>query len=182
LDFIAVMTNQTPNEPAASQRTLGPTLLLAGLTAVWLASRIGHPGLGDNHDPGPAAFPFALGLCLVLGGIWESVQWLLSRRSSRAGSVPENDSPVHAIAGGESRPWQPDSLILIAAMLVYVVVLPWLGFIPSTLIFAAGMMWRLGAGWKWSLPMAVVLVAGIHLLFVQAFKVQLPAGVWAWPW
>ena len=176
------MKNGIPDKPDAVHPTLGPALLLAGLAALWLSSRIDHPGLGDNHDPGPAAFPFALGLCLVVGGIWESIQWLLSRRSSRAGNVHENNSTVHAIAGGESNPWQPDTLILIASVLVYVVALPWLGFIPSTLVFAAGMMWRLGAGWKWSLSMAVVMVAGIHLLFVQAFKVQLPAGVWAWPW
>lgn len=176
------MKNGIPDKPDAVHPTLGPVLILTGLGAIWLASRIGHPGLGNNHDPGPAAFPMALGICLALGGIWETVQFVISRRSCGKADMPQQDSPSPSMVGRATKPWQPDTLILIAAVLVYIVALPWLGFVPSTFVFAAGMMWKLGAGWKWSLPMAVVLVAGIYLLFVQAFKVQLPAGAWAWPW
>ena len=172
----------TMDKSPACQWTLGPVLTLLGFAAVLFALRMDHPGLGNNHDPGPQAFPLMLGWSLVAGGLWEILNHLRAR--SRRASVPTTEVPKPTARPFASRLNRErlHLLLLLPALLIYIIALPWLGFIVSTLLFASGMMIRLGVGWKWSIPPAAVLVAGIHLLFVQAFKVSFPAGAWEWPW
>ena len=84
--------------------------------------------------------------------------------------------PTSAGTGEETRPSRMsfDALFLLAALVLYALVMPWVGFAASTLVFTFAVMWRLGTHWLLAVAGSVVLVITIHLLFVILFKVQLP--------
>lgn len=140
----------------------------------------GYESLGRNHDPGPQALPIALAVAFVLALIAE---WYFSRRSvlaaGRAAAVPDVPRLEEGADGmpptpGEAPAASRRTWLLLVALLVYLVCLPRIGFSLSTGLFASVMMWRLGTRWWVAAPGAVALVAMIHLLFVELFKVQLP--------
>jgi hypothetical protein len=90
--------------------------------------------------------------------------------------APVRDPPILAPAdpAGESGRLSSDARFLLAALVLYLAVMPWMGFSASTFIFALVVMWRLGTRWWWAATAAGVIVVSIHLLFVTLFKVQLP--------
>lgn len=84
--------------------------------------------------------------------------------------------PGEAGAGSELFFWIKACEYLIWFM-AYVFIVPWLGYLPSTLLFCVGLSYRLGyrkAKWLWS-------SAGIGLatviLFRAVLKVQVPGGM-----
>ena len=138
---------------------------LGTTTAVLLFSgSIQSIGLGDNFDPGPKAFPIGLSILLAMGGAVE----FLKRKERPAGNLSEP---------GKGR----IVLLLLAAFLVYVLLLPWLGFALSTAIMATGMMILLGNSWWAALSLSTILLVIIYILFVLVFRVPLPGGVFNLP-
>jgi hypothetical protein len=67
-----------------------------------------------------------------------------------------------------------DAVFLLVSLIIYLVAMPWIGFVISTALFAFAMMWRLGTRWWLAGLGSAVIVSAIHLLFVVLFKVQLP--------
>jgi hypothetical protein len=142
----------------------------------------GYEKAGQNHDPGPRAMPILLGALLV---IVLAVEGVLSRRRQvsrgsrgKGASTPEMElsltTPTATVSEG-SRWWlSHGAVFLLAALLIYITAMPWIGFAGSTTMFAFVAMWRLGTKWWLAALSAVVIVAAIHLLFVVLFKVQLP--------
>jgi hypothetical protein len=153
---------------------LGGALILAGALAIYWAGDIPNRTLGANQDPGPRAFPIGLGIFLILGGLYHLVGGLSRARNREA--EPARASPLARTQAWLTAERHRDMLILVAALGLYIPAIPWLGFSLSTGLFAAGMMARLGTRWRWAVPVAIVLVAIIHLLFVNLFRVQLPPG------
>jgi hypothetical protein len=157
-----------------------------GTTAMVLSWQIPVAGLGMNHDPGPRAFPLALGLFLLGGAIYEFTRAWLSRKReaspaevngfgeedfSRAGpgdlgamGAPAGESPLNF--------W-----LFCGAMPGCLLLLPWFGFFPAIGLLAFLMMWRLGASWVLSAASTLVLLGVVYLLFVRLFKVPLPSGL-----
>ena len=151
----------------------------------------GYETLAKNHDPGPKAMPILLATLLVLSLALETVR---SRKrhepcGSRREEAPcpnsenrkaqtETEQSILASAATFLDPGasslSADALMLLAALVIYVAVMPWIGFAPSTLFFTFAVMWRLGTRWWLATIGAVVIVLSIHLLFVLLFKVQLP--------
>ncbi|MCB9938429.1 MAG: tripartite tricarboxylate transporter TctB family protein [Planctomycetaceae bacterium] len=117
-------------------------------------------GLTGNNDPGPHALPWALLVGLVAVGGWE-----LAR-----GTRTEDASPP-----GE-RSFAKLTVVCIA-LIVYVAGVAWLGFAVSTFVFVAVTTWKLGAQFWSALLAASVILAIVWVLFVFAFQVQLPTGV-----
>ncbi|HRX78566.1 MAG TPA: tripartite tricarboxylate transporter TctB family protein, partial [Pirellulaceae bacterium] len=113
-----------------------------------------------NNDPGPHALPWALLVGLVAVGGWE-----LAR-----GTRTEDASPP-----GE-RSFAKLTVVCIA-LIVYVAGVAWLGFAVSTFVFVAVTTWKLGAQFWSALLAASVILAIVWVLFVFAFQVQLPTGV-----
>lgn len=164
---------ERPKEESSGGGSFGPVLILLGLLAVIGSRSIPEGNLGHNEDPGPRAFPLWLGLCLVTGGVHELVSWFRRRRA-----VSEQPGPNWTSAWREGlfaqrnrNPW-----ILVGALCLYLPAISWLGFSLATVLFAFGVMKRLGAGWWQSGFVSAGLVVVIHLLFVTFFKVQLPMG------
>jgi hypothetical protein len=155
--------------------SLGPILMVVGLAAIILSADIPRTGLGDTQDPGPRAFPMGVGFCLVLGGIYILGVWLAGGRKD--GAVFRVAKARALLTDAKNR----DAWILIGALSVYVPAISWLGFSLSTMLFATGLMARLGAGWKLAVALSIGLVVAINLLFVGLFKVQFPGGVLGLP-
>ncbi|MEO7412294.1 MAG: tripartite tricarboxylate transporter TctB family protein [Opitutaceae bacterium] len=159
--------------PSKKQKTsdpaLGVVLIAIATGGTLLLDSVKVMGLGNNFDPGPKAFP--LGLCAILacGGLIEIWQGLRSTKS-------ETKEPS-ALRHPDEAPRSKTVLILLACFLVYVALLPWLGFSVATMIMGTGMMMVLGNSWKRAALVSIALIALIYLLFVLFFHVPLPGGV-----
>jgi putative tricarboxylic transport membrane protein len=111
-----------------------------------------------SYEPvGPRAFPLLLAAGLGLSGLW-----LVLRPS----------------AGTETFrgvPWKPNALCA-AALLVYALLLQWLGFPLATALMAVPVGMAFGGGWKQSLIGGAALGGLLYLLFDKLLDVVLPAG------
>ncbi|MDF1728427.1 MAG: tripartite tricarboxylate transporter TctB family protein [Sulfitobacter sp.] len=60
--------------------------------------------------------------------------------------------------------------------LAYVALVPWLGYLPSTIIFTVALSFRLGyRGWKWT-GIATIFSIIVVILFKGFLRVKIPAG------
>lgn len=66
--------------------------------------------------------------------------------------------------------------LLVAGLTLLLLTVPLVGFYVPTFAFAALMTLRLGGGWWSALLTSGVILLIIRLLFVEAFRVQLPQG------
>lgn len=160
----------------AAGRYLGVGLNVVGALALGFGLRIESVGLGQNSDPGPKAFPFVLAGILILGGIYELVVSVMAK-GALVSSEPTSDEPA---APGEDRSFSfagwGKLLFVFLGLVIYVGLIPWLGFTLSTLLFAIGMMRRLDVGWVAAVTTTIGLLLVVNLLFVRLFKVQMPTG------
>ena len=118
---------------------------------------------GSSARPGPAYFPFGLGLLLAVVG---AAVWFASITVET-----EDGQPIGAIA------WKP-LLIITGAVVMFGFILPRLGMIvslPLLIIVAAlaGDEWH----WKDSLISVVVLTLGSWLIFIKGLSLVIPL----WP-
>lgn len=143
---------------------LGIFFLGTALLIVIFSGSIQAIGFGNNFDPGPKAFPIGLSVLLAIGGGFE-----FFKRNNRL-----NENQASGKRGSTV-------LLLLTTFLIYVLILPWLGFLTSTLIMATLMMTLLGNRWYFSLLVSLILCGLIIILFVLTFKVPLPGGVWGMP-
>jgi len=118
---------------------------------------------GSSAKPGPAYFPFGLGVCLaVLGGM---VLFKALTIESEGGD------PIGAIA------WKP-LLVVVAAVLMFGAALPRLGLVFTlplliTLASVAGNEFR----WREVLINSAVLTLGSWIIFIWGLKLTIPV----WP-
>ncbi len=121
-------------------------------------------GLTGNNDPGPLALPIVLMIGLVAAGGWELAR---SDRVTIDSQLSERSFAKLAA--------------VCVALIAYVAAVTWIGFAISTFAFVAMTTWRLGAKPPAAIAAASVLLAIVWLLFVFAFQVQLPKGVFGLP-
>ncbi len=118
---------------------------------------------GSSARPGPAYFPFGLGVLLAIMG---AAVWFASITVET-----EDGDPIGAIA------WKP-LIIITGAVVMFGFILPRLGMIlslPLLIIVAAlaGDEWH----WKDSLISVVVLTLGSWLIFIKGLSLVIPL----WP-
>ena len=152
---------------------LGIVLLGTSILTFTLSGSIQAIGLGDNLDPGPKAFPIGLAALLALGGLIEL--WLSRIETNQDLKMQIPSNRVETVSNPRT------VLLLLACFLVYVLLVPWLGFALSTVVMAPAMMILLGNSWKQSLLVSIILIIVIYALFVVLFKVPLPGGVLGMP-
>ena len=138
-------------------------MIVVGSLAIWLSSEIVTSRIANEADPGSRAFPVALSLVLIAGGLAEGSAAV---RGTRPGI--ETD---HRFAGGRL-----NFVLMLFTLCVYVWLLSILGFASATLLFAFAWMWRLGSRPVSSLILSAILVLVIEVLFREVFHVQLPVG------
>ncbi len=118
---------------------------------------------GSSARPGPAYFPFGLGLLLAVMG---AAVWFASITVET-----EDGDPIGAIA------WKP-LIIITGAVVMFGFILPRLGMVaslPLLIIVAAlaGDEWH----WKDSVISVVVLTLGSWLIFIKGLSLVIPL----WP-
>ncbi|MEK9509746.1 tripartite tricarboxylate transporter TctB family protein [Gemmatimonadota bacterium Y43] len=138
-------------------RAWGIALVAFGVATAALALRF---RVAFVTDPlGPRAFPWLASGFLVFAGI------ALFRRPGDHGPWPE--APVRRRL-----------LLLVAVLVAWSALLPWLGFVLPT-AGATGALARLfGAPWTPGLAAGTGLALALHLLFV--FALGFPIAAWPW--
>jgi putative tricarboxylic transport membrane protein len=133
-----------------------------GVALVALGLAIGIEALGFGvaflTDPvGPKALPWLAAAALVLAGC---------RLALRADTAT---------------PWPAGAVLTrmglaTGGLLLYGIVLPWLGFLLSTTLVVAALSHLFGAAPRHSLPAAAGLTVALWLLFARALALPLPIG------
>ncbi|MFC2967784.1 tripartite tricarboxylate transporter TctB family protein [Acidimangrovimonas pyrenivorans] len=68
------------------------------------------------------------------------------------------------------------ALEYVAWFMAYVMLVPWLGYLPSTLLFTVTLTYRLGyRGWRWS-ALALLFGVVVVVLFKTLLHVKIPGG------
>lgn len=171
--------------------SLTAALLVIGVT--WGAAT---PKLSPG-DPGPWGLPLACAVLIALCAVLELVRlWL--RATPRDGSSTGAATAESLMRGAEELPEAAESTsrealsvaagepsvarltlgdwLTIAAIGLYCLLIPTIGFTLSTLLLTPLLLNRFGANWSifWSLLIGVGLVAAIKLIFGSIFGVQMP--------
>lgn len=121
---------------------------------------------GTAARPGPGFFPLAVGVFVVSVACGFVV---LAFRGAVASA-----GPARTAAGGGRR-----AAATTAALLGFCLLLPWLGYPASALLFVGVLLRCLGAGWGAAVLTAVLGAAGSYYLFATLLGVPLPGGLWA---
>lgn len=133
---------------------------------------IAAAGYTPAGDPGPWFVPRLLAAGLLAGTV--CVATASAWRRIRL-ELPEN---VAVRSGSWTRFWRErgklDVVVLLAALPLYLVATPRVGFFPATFVLATAMMMRLGVRWWIALAVSGGMLLVVYLLFVGQFRVVLP--------
>lgn len=143
--------------------------LLFLLFSVYISIESYRLGLGTSRTPGPGIFPFIAGVALGVVSLSLLFGTLLTEPLKKMVAEHGEDS--------EPMNWQ-NIFLTLAAMLVYVAIFSWLGFVLSTFLIMIFLVWAVGgARWHVSLVTALSITIASYLLFEIALDAQLPKGV-----
>jgi putative tricarboxylic transport membrane protein len=140
------------------------TVLLA---VVYLASTTQVPSLEIGDPLGPRAFPYLLGIALlVAAGIFGIEIWKESRQRKAETEAPPFDRRVIPVL----------ALVVLWTGVYYLMFEP-LGYVISTSVFLIPLMARFNPGkWIANILSAVLFSAGTFFLFAK-LEVSLPKGI-----
>ena len=145
-----------------SQRNFwsGLMFVIVGLAFAWGATNY---SFGSSARPGPAYFPFGLGVLMAIMG---ALVWFASVTVET-----EDGDPIGAIA------WKP-LLIITAAVAIFGFLLPLLGMIVSLpLLIVISALAGDEFHWKDALINSIVLTIGSWVIFIYGLKLTIPL----WP-
>jgi len=131
-------------------------------------------GQGRPGEVGSGLWPFmALSVSLVLSLLMLIASVKKYRAAAREGT-PE--LPVEAIA--EKRRQRTTVTLSIVTFLVYILVMPWIGFILATLIYVLAFALALGERRRWVLAVSPVLVTAVIIaVFAKFITIPFPKGI-----
>lgn len=137
-----------------------------GAAAVYLGLAFRMP-FGEMDQPGAAVFPVAVGVILALASLATLREgWRLDRGAQIA--LPAG-ADLGRLVG------------LIGLLLGYVVALPWLGQIVSSMVFCAVLMRVLSdLGWTRIVVYSAIIAIGLYAVFVRLLQVPMPHGIWVY--
>lgn len=165
------MNRETPHRNSR-RWVLSSMFGFAGIAGLALSFLHDAGGFVALHDPGPWMLPRILALALLVGG----GILVIPDGQRAAGSGTEREAASKELRGRPRAAWK--LMALVGGMAVYVAVLPWAGFLISTTLFVAALLWVLKVDW-WRAILAAILLSAIgYGLFAVLFKVPLPAGAW----
>src|SRR5438034_9433136 len=153
----------------------GALLLLLGVAI--LVHVQSFPAM-SGQKIGPALFPGVIATGLAVCALLLIAQGIAAHRHDReqapwlaGGSWVR--SPRHVLA----------FLVAIGVNVFYILVVDWLGFIPTGVIYLALLFAVFGVRLRNNLVLALIVTLVIHYAFYKLLKVPLPWGVlqsWAW--
>jgi hypothetical protein len=117
-----------------------------------------------EFGPGPGFFPMALGSGLIVMGAAVGVAgWTASKNAS-------------SFDGNLRKP-----LVVAGVLAAYLAVLDFLGFVVATILFLFIVIRWVESRSTWrALALAVLITAGLHLVFDTILKTALPPGILGW--
>lgn len=171
---VAAREDRAAAQPATTELVAGAVFVLIALIASWSLSTDPYLELGKTgNDPGPTFIPWIGTTVIGLGGVAQ-IAWTLFRIRKTGGLR----------AAGEfvgSKLGIP--VLLVLSLIAYQMAMRPLGFVAASILFAipwgAIIHWRSGGAFTrryiLQLPVeAVLVVAGIHLLFSYGINVPFP--------
>jgi len=132
----------------------------------------------SGQKVGPALFPGVIAVGLSICALLLIVRGVAAHRHDRENAPwlaagPWMRSPRHVLA----------FLAVIGVNVFYILIVDWLGFIPTGVIYLASLFAVFGVRMRNNLVLALIVTLGIHYAFYKLLKVPLPWGVlqsWAW--
>lgn len=159
----------------ASDTAIGAVLLLFGLSMMlhvsigwdWLVGG-GFTGFprAEPGRPGPALFPFVLGVLFSVCALILLLRGLRSR-----------DLGVQLSAWTRERRYVVNWFAFILAVVAYQLISPVVGFLPTAIVLMFLLMKLLHVPTRMALVVSVACAFGIHFLFAKLLLVPLP---WGW--
>jgi len=129
---------------------------------------------GENFSPEAARLPqLVAGFTLACLLIDAALTWLRQRRARSPADAPERGRAAGSFL--ES----PRFYATVFWLIAFFFLLPWLGYIGSSVLFVFGLSWMLGER-RWYVLAACSLVVPFAFWFAseQYLKVVMPAGAW----
>ena len=123
----------------------------------------------DNGYPGPALFPNVLAVLFIAAGITLAFKGL--RRGERFFKFDVSDITRNGLI---------NILLVLGAIVFYILLSDFLGFLITSFIVLLGLMQRLNVSTVWSLTMSAAVTLAIYGLFAKILLVALPWGLWGW--
>lgn len=121
---------------------------------------------------GPALFPQLIGLGLIASGVVLVVRGVRQKRQAGAeGRWLE----MQSWAGNTSQ--KTNLLLVMLALLAYILLSDWLGFILLSMLILSVLLYRLGSSITVALVIASATTAALYLMFAKLLLVPLPAGL-----
>lgn len=163
-------------KPQDTRREIVSSLVLIIFGVVFLVYTTRYP-LDDWESPGPAVFPLIVGGVLLLMASGQLIRALLAPKA------PGDAGPTGPWIGAMKRFLRENQgeakvVILTAALVLYVLMMQWIGFFVSTCLLVVFVS-RLAENRGWVKPVA--LAAGVclfcYLLFEVWIKLSFPRGV-----
>lgn len=136
-------------------------VVFALLGAAILQQALAMPAM-PGMNVGPGLFPSIVGAGMAIMGVALAIQgWLLRE-------VPDGDAPplVTWFAVG-----------IVVALIVTILVMPWLGFLVTGTLFSIAVVLMSGGKWLPAIIFSPIATVGIYYLFSAAFRVPLPHGL-----
>lgn len=119
---------------------------------------------GELARPGAGVFPLLVGVLLVIGSLstlWEGL---------RTAPVEQVELPA-----GRDR---LRLLVLLAALFVYIIALPWLGQLVASALFLILLMRVLSdVAWPRVIVYSLIISATLYAVFVRLLNVPMPRGI-----
>jgi putative tricarboxylic transport membrane protein len=131
-------------------------------------------GQGRAGEVGSGFWPLlSLGAATALSAVW-----LVRNLAAYARQEPKAASEPSPEAIAEARGRRRKVALSVACLLGYIVVMPWIGFILSTIFFILAFIWALEERRKKVLVISPVLItATIIVVFAKFITIPLPKGV-----
>ena len=120
--------------------------------------------------PGPGFFPSWLSGILIVFSIV-----LIAQQFAGTGSRRE----AKAKASSGNAAYYKEIVYVLAGMVVYIAVLPFLGFIVASALFLAALFLR-GVKWYVNIIVSIGVSTGLFLIFDTLLGVALPTNQWGW--
>lgn len=148
--------------------TFGLLLILISIVVIAMSSTFPEAVAAGKRIPGPGFFPTLISIVLIIGGIYQVIEGVKTK---------DNDSRKLECNWGTV-----NIALIVISLIAYSIIMQWLGYALSTLIFSVPLMVRLKTGKMKAVFYSIFVTAFIVLIFGQVFKIQLPMGTLGLPW
>jgi hypothetical protein len=150
---------------ASRDFAFGVLMLTLGILYYWLTTGIPQSALDDAV--GPVGMPRLYAVLLVALSVVTMVRAMLAVLLRQ---------PLHR-ESALRRSWRFSGMLLLGVL--YVVIVPWLGYLPSIALLIAGTAWYQGG----AINRRVIIVSAsgallLWLLFVAFLRIPQPPGAW----